>query len=213
MLKITEIYKSIQGEGLRAGFPCVFIRLTGCNLRCTWCDTEYGYQGGEDKSLQDILEAVKELSPCSLVEITGGEPLMQDETPALIELLLKNDYTVMVETAGAHDISVIPNEAIKIVDMKCPGSGMVERNDYKNLERLSKNDELKFVVADEADFVWAIDLIEKHQLLEKCPILVSPVFGKMSEETLAELVLASGLEIRMQLQLHKYIWDPEKKGV
>ena len=212
MLRVTEIYKSIQGEGSKAGFPCVFVRLTGCNLRCSWCDTEYGYNGGSEMPLDDILSSVAKFN-CSLVEITGGEPLMQDGTPQLVDLLLKNEYTVMVETAGAHDISVISEKAKRIVDMKCPGSSMVERNDYDNLNRITPHDELKFVVAGEEDFTWAVQLINKYDLINKCPVIISPVFGKVSEEKLATLVLDSGLNIRMQLQLHKYIWGPDKTGV
>ncbi|MCH2205996.1 MAG: radical SAM protein [Lentisphaerales bacterium] len=212
MLRVTEIYKSIQGEGSKAGLPCVFVRLTGCNLRCTWCDTEYGYNGGKDMPYEDILSEVAKLN-CSLVEITGGEPLMQSNTPELVELLLKNDYTVLLETAGAHDISVISEKVSRIVDMKCPGSGMLEKNDYKNLERLTSHDELKFVVADENDFRWAEELVKKHKLQDKCPLLVSPVFSKISEVELANLVLDSSVKFKFQLQLHKYIWGPEAKGV
>ena len=212
MLRVTEIYKSIQGEGSKAGFPCVFVRLTGCNLRCTWCDTEYGYNGGKDMSYEDILNEVAAQN-CSLVEITGGEPLMQPNTSELVELLLKKDYTVLLETAGAHDISVISEKVTRIVDMKCPGSGMVDKNDYENLNRLTANDELKFVVANERDFEWAESLVYKHKLEGKCTLLVSPVFGKLTEERLAELVLNSKINFKLQLQLHKYIWGPDAKGV
>ncbi|MCM8533015.1 MAG: radical SAM protein [Lentisphaeraceae bacterium] len=213
MLRITEIYKSIQGEGSMAGYPCIFVRLTGCNLRCSWCDTEYGYHGGKDMSLEAILKEVEAFSPCTLVEITGGEPLMQDETSSLVDSLLENSYTVMVETAGAHDISVISTKAKRIVDMKCPGSAMVERNDYNNLSKLTNNDELKFVVADKDDFEWAVKLIKEYKLEGKLPLLVSPVFDKISAEELAELVLQSKMNLKMQLQLHKYIWGPDKQGV
>ena len=161
---------------------------------------------------EDILSEVAKLN-CSLVEITGGEPLMQSNTPELVELLLKNDYTVLLETAGAHDISVISEKVSRIVDMKCPGSGMLEKNDYKNLERLTSHDELKFVVADENDFRWAEELVKKHKLQDKCPLLVSPVFSKISEVELANLVLDSSVKFKFQLQLHKYIWGPEAKGV
>ena len=212
MLRVTEIYKSIQGEGSKAGFPCVFVRLTGCNLRCTWCDTEYGYNGGKDMSYEDILNEV-DAQNCSLVEITGGEPLMQPNTVEFVELLLKKDYTILLETAGAHDISVISEKVTRIVDMKCPGSGMVDKNDYENLNRLTANDELKFVIADEGDFEWAELLINKYKLEGKCTLLVSPVFGKLTEERLARLVLNSKINFKLQLQLHKYIWGPDAKGV
>ena len=212
MLRVTEIYKSIQGEGSRAGYPCVFIRLTGCNLRCTWCDTEYGYNGGKDMSLADILEQVKKLS-CKLVEVTGGEPLLQDETPELIDSLLNENYTVLLETAGSIDISCVSEKVTRIVDMKCPGSGMVEKNLYKNLDLVTDKDEVKFVIKDRADFDWSLDLIKKHNLESKTQILISPVFGEIEEEKLADWLLESGITARLQVQLHKIIWGPDKTGV
>lgn len=212
MLRITEIYKSIQGEGSHAGYPCTFVRLTGCNLRCTWCDTEYGYNGGKDFSLSEILEKVKSLGS-NLVEVTGGEPLLQDETPQLVDLLLQNGYTVLIETAGSIDISCVSTEATRIVDMKCPGSGMEEKNYYKNLELVTDKDEVKFVIKDKADFDWSLKLIKKHSLEEKTQVLISPVFGEVKEEDLANWVLESGVKARMQIQLHKIIWGPDKTGV
>jgi 7-carboxy-7-deazaguanine synthase len=211
MLRITEIYYSIQGEGTKAGLPCIFIRLTGCNLRCTWCDTEYGYNGGSDMSHDDILSEIQQYN-CSLVEITGGEPLMQEETPVLVDLLLEKEYTVMVETAGSLDISVLSENVIRIVDMKCPGSGMSDKNDYQNLQRLTDIDELKFVLADKKDFDWSCDLIKKHKLHNR-EVIFSPVYGDLNLTDLADWILKSNLNIRMQIQLHKYIWGPDKTGV
>lgn len=212
MLRITEIYKSIQGEGSHAGYPCIFVRLTGCNLRCTWCDTEYGYNGGKDFTLEGILEKVSTLGS-KLVEVTGGEPLLQEETPQLVDLLLKNGYTVLIETAGSIDISCVSTEATRIVDMKCPGSGMTDKNFYKNLDLMTDKDEVKFVIKDKADFDWSLELIKKHELEEKVQILISPVFGELKEEDLANWVLESGIKARMQIQLHKIIWGPDKTGV
>jgi len=212
MLRVTEIYRSIQGEGRHAGYPCVFVRLTGCNLRCTWCDTEYGYNGGKDFEINDILQEVSSHNT-KLVEITGGEPLLQDETPQLVDLLLENGYTVLIETAGSIDISCVSEKAVRIVDMKCPGSGMLDKNLYKNLELVTDKDEVKFVIKDRADFDWAMSLIKEHDLESKTQLLISPVYGEMNEEKLTEWLLESGIDARMQVQLHKIIWGPEKTGV
>ena len=214
MLRVTEIYFSIQGEGRHAGIPCVFVRLTGCNLRCNWCDTEYGYNGGEEFELEEIQQKVRDVAPhCKLLEITGGEPLLQPDTPKLVDLFLADDYEVLIETAGSIDISPVSEKAVRIVDMKCPGSGMVERNDYQNLQRLTANDEVKFVIADENDFNWAYKIIKQYNLEEITQVLISPVFKVMSEKKLTELMLNSKINARLQLQLHKYIWDPETTGV
>lgn len=212
MLRVTEIYKSIQGEGSHAGYPCVFVRLTGCNLRCTWCDTEYGYNGGSDMTIDEVLNKVSELK-CNLVEITGGEPLLQEQTPELTRTLLSNGYKVLLETAGSIEISSISEEVIRIVDMKCPASGMTDKNLYKNLDLVTDKDEVKFVIKDKADFEWAAELISKHELDKKTNILFSPVFGDMNEEQLAEWVLESGIQARFQVQLHKIIWGPDRTGV
>ena len=214
MLRVNEVYFSIQGESTYTGLPCLFVRLTGCNLRCTWCDTEYGYYSGEDRSIDSILAELTKLAPqCKLVEITGGEPLLQAECATLVDKLIESGYKVLIETSGSVDISTVSDQAVRIVDMKCPASGMVEKNDYENLNRLTSQDEVKFVVEDQADFDWSIDLITKYKLVEKCTILISPVFGKIELETLANLILESKLAIRMQTQLHKSIWAPEKTGV
>jgi 7-carboxy-7-deazaguanine synthase len=212
MLRVTEIYYSIQGEGSKSGLPCVFVRLSGCNLRCSWCDTEYGFSGGKEMSCAEILGAVQKYN-CSLVEVTGGEPLMQTETPELVDLFLENEYSVMVETGGSLDISVLSDKTIKIVDMKCPGSGMSDKNDYENLQRLTAIDELKFVVADKKDFDWSCALIKKHQLENRDNLIFSPVYGEVELADLADWIMKSGLKVRLQVQLHKYIWGAEKTGV
>ena len=212
MLRITEIYRSVQGEGSHAGYPCVFVRLTGCNLRCTWCDTEYGYNGGKDLSLEQVLKEVSALNT-NLVEVTGGEPLLQEETPQLVDLLLENGYTVLIETAGSIDISCVSKKAVRIVDMKCPGSGMLDKNFYKNLDLVTDKDEIKFVIKDKADFDWAVNLIKRHDLESKTQILISPVYGEMDQEKLTEWLLESGINARLQVQLHKIIWGPDKTGV
>ena len=212
MLRVTEIYRSIQGEGRHAGYPCVFVRLTGCNLRCTWCDTEYGYNGGKDFEISDILKEVSSHNT-NLVEVTGGEPLLQDETPQLVDLLLENGYTVLIETAGSIDISCVSEKAVRIVDMKCPGSGMLDKNFYKNLDLVTDKDEVKFVIKDRADFDWAVNLIKEHDLEKKTQLLISPVYGEMNEEKLTEWLLESGINARIQVQLHKIIWGPDKTGV
>ena len=164
-------------------------------------------------SLESILEEVRKNEGCDLVEVTGGEPLMQEQTPELIDLLIQNGYTVLLETAGSIDISSLNRETIRVVDMKCPGSGMVEKNLYSNLDLMTEKDELKFVVRDKADFDWSVDLIHKHSLENKTQIIFSPVFGELEREKLAEWLMESGLKARMQLQLHKLIWGPDKKGV
>lgn len=212
MLRITEIYRSIQGEGRHAGYPCIFVRLTGCNLRCSWCDTEYGYNGGKDYSIDEILKKVSSYNT-NLVEITGGEPLLQEETPKLVDLLLENGYTVLIETAGSINISCVSDKAVRIVDMKCPGSGMLEKNLYKNLELVTDKDEVKFVIKDRVDFDWAVNLIKEHDLENKTQLLISPVYGEMDKEKLTEWLLESGINARLQVQLHKIIWGPDKTGV
>ena len=214
MLRVNEVYFSIQGESTYTGLPCLFVRLTGCNLRCTWCDTEYGYYEGKERSIESLIEELTKLSPeCKLVEITGGEPLSQSECSTLVETLLEKGYNVLIETSGSIDISTVSDQAVRIVDMKCPASGMVEKNDYENLNRLTKTDEVKFVIADKNDFDWSIKLIKEYNLCEKVTVLISPVFEKIGLQTLAELVIESKLPIRMQTQLHKYIWAPEQTGV
>ena len=223
---ITEIFKSIQGEGTRAGLPCIFVRLTGCNLRCTWCDTAYAFHGGTKYSVEEVLEQVRSLAGegagrVSLVEITGGEPLLQPETPALAERLLAAGYTVMIETSGERFVGVLPREVIKIVDVKCLDSGEPDTFDMANLDAVDSKDEIKFVIASRRDYDFARDFTARHRLAERVhQVLFSPVFvdpeGRwpgLNARELAEWILADGLPVRLGLQLHKFIWDPAMKGV
>ncbi|MGH9690336.1 MAG: radical SAM protein [Candidatus Acidiferrales bacterium] len=223
---ITEIFKSIQGEGTRAGLPCIFVRLTGCNLRCTWCDTEYAFHGGTRHSIEEILDKVRmlaggEMGRTSLVEVTGGEPLLQPETPTLARNLLDSGYTVMIETSGERFAGTLPREVIKIMDVKCPDSGEAGTFDETNLDAIDRKDEIKFVIATRRDYDFARDFATQHRLVERVrEVLFSPVFpgpsGRwpgLDARTLAEWILADGLRVRLGLQLHKFIWDPAMKGV
>jgi 7-carboxy-7-deazaguanine synthase len=224
---ITEIFKSIQGEGTRAGLPCVFVRLTGCNLRCTWCDTAYAFYGGTKASVDEVLEKVREVAGAeegprvSLVEITGGEPLLQPETPELAKRLLADGYTTMIETSGERFVGTLPREVIKIVDVKCPDSGEADTFEMRNLEALSENDEVKFVLSTRRDYEFAREFTLQHGLAGRVKqVLFSPVFedpqGKwpgLEPRELVEWILADGLPVRLGLQLHKFIWDPATKGV
>lgn len=211
-MRITEIYKSIQGESTYAGLPCVFVRTTGCNLRCVWCDTEYSFYGGENLSLDEIIVKIESYN-CALIEITGGEPLLQKETPELAQRLLETGHTVLVETSGERDISVLDRRVVKIMDLKCPGSGECDKNRWENLEYLQPNDEIKFVIKDRTDYDWAADVVRKHQLDERVHVLFSPVFGELPFVDLATWILEDNLKVRYQVQLHKFIWDPQAKGV
>lgn len=202
---ITEIFKSIQGESSYAGLPCSFVRTTGCNLRCVWCDTEYAFYGGKEMSIAEVLAAI-EPHHCMLVEITGGEPLLQPDVPELAAELLKRKHRVLVETGGALDISVLPSDVIKIVDVKCPESGMSEQMDWKNLGRLSPADEIKFVINSRQDYDWAVDVMKRHQLHEKNAVLFSPVHKNLPPEQLAGWILEDNLSVRFQIQLHKILW-------
>lgn len=213
-MRITEIFYSIQGESSFAGLPCVFVRLTWCNLRCTWCDSEYTFTGGTEMTVDEVMETVRGYG-CKLVEITGGEPLVQKrECSELVRRLCDEGFTVLIETGGSLDTSVLDSRAIKILDVKCPGSGEAERNYWPNLERLNPQDEIKFVIADRTDFDFALEVIAKYKLSNRQPhLLFSPVWGAVEFKDLAEWVLHSGVRARMQLQLHKYIWGPDTKGV
>ncbi|MBN1516591.1 radical SAM protein [Candidatus Sumerlaeota bacterium] len=212
-LAIYEIFQSVQGESTWAGLPCVFVRLAGCNLRCVWCDTDYAFTGGREMSLGEILEAVARLD-CPLVEITGGEPLLQKNCPALAQALIDAGYQVLIETSGALSIDVLPAGAIRIMDLKCPGSGECERNDWRNIELLAPRDEVKFVIADRADYEWARGVIREHALQQRCnAVLLSPVFGAIDPRRIAEWMLEDKLPARLQLQIHKIIWDPKQRGV
>jgi 7-carboxy-7-deazaguanine synthase len=217
-LRVTEIFHSVQGESTWAGLPCTFVRLTGCPLRCVWCDTAYAFHGGERMSLDDILERVRGLGT-PLVEVTGGEPLAHPNAFVLVERLLDQGFTVLVETSGAIDVAPLDPRAHKIMDLKCPGSGESHRNLWSNLDHLGAGDEIKFVVKDEADWRWAEHAIREHRLDERVrrselgALLVSPVWGEIDLEALAGWVLASGLPVRYQIQLHKLIWGAERTGV
>ena len=217
-LRVTEIFHSIQGESTWAGLPCTFVRLTGCPLRCVWCDTEYAFSGGDRVPLGEI-ETRVEAFGCRLVEITGGEPLAQRATATLARRLLDEGYTVLVETSGALDVGVLDDRAHRIMDLKCPGSGEAARNLWSNLDRLTGRDEVKFVVADLDDFDWAVGVVRRHRLAERLDegslgaLLVSPVWGMEDQDELAAAILASGLPVRYQTQLHKHIWGPDRAGV
>jgi 7-carboxy-7-deazaguanine synthase len=213
MLTVNEIFYSIQGESTRAGRPCVFVRLTACDLRCTWCDTPYAFTEGQKRSVSDVVDAV-EAYGCPLVEITGGEPLLQDDVYELMERLVERGRTVLLETGGHRPVDRVPGAVIKIVDIKCPGSGEAAANDWSNIARLTRQDEVKFVIADRTDYEFARDVIARHGLAERAgAILMSPVHGGLDPRLLSEWVLADHLPVRLQLQLHKYIWSPTTRGV
>ncbi len=211
-LIINEIFFSIQGESTRIGLPCVFIRLTSCDLRCAWCDTAYAFNEGTEMSIDEILKKVKEYE-CNLVEITGGEPLLQPNVHPLMKRLCDESYDVMVETGGHRDISGVDLRVKRIMDIKCPGSLMEKHNRWENIQLLTIRDEVKFVIVDEIDYNWAKDVIKKYDLAQRCTILISPVFGKIENRILAELILHDHLNVQFQLQMHKYIWDPTARGV
>ncbi len=229
---ITEIFKSIQGEGTRAGLPCVFVRLTGCNLRCTWCDTAYAFHGGKKMSVDEVMVRVDELAgrgaghsgadaAVPLVELTGGEPLLQEEIYPLAEKLVATGYTVMIETSGEKFVGRLPREVIKIMDVKCPDSGEADTFEMKNLEAVDSNDEIKFVISTRKDYEFAREFTREHRLSERVrQVLFSPVFddpeGKwkgLEPRQLVEWMLEDGLPVRLGLQLHKFVWHPATRGV
>ncbi|MCH7723042.1 MAG: radical SAM protein [Bacteroidetes bacterium] len=212
MLKVNEIYFSLQGESSRAGLPCVFVRLTYCNLRCTYCDTEYAFYEGEDRSVDEIINEVKKYG-CNLVEITGGEPLVQEESLNLMKKLCAEGFDVMLETAGNMPICNVDGRVNIIMDLKCPSSGMMKKNLYENINHLKETDELKFVIGDREDYDWMNEMIIQYDLNNKCKILVSVVFDKLEPLALVNWVLEDKLDVRFQLQMHKFIWQPETKGV
>lgn len=212
-LLITEIYKSVQGEAAYAGWPCVFLRLTGCPLRCRWCDTAYGFTGGETMSFEQILAKLEELA-CPLVELTGGEPLAQEGTVALMQELVQKGYRVLIETGGSEPIDRLPPETHIIMDMKCPDSGMMDRNRQENLNYLKASDEIKFVIASRADYDWAKAKVLQENLDSRFAVLFSAAFGLVKPQDLVEWMLADKLHrVRLNLQQHKYIWHPRAKGV
>ncbi len=212
MLKVNEIFFSIQGESSRMGLPCVFVRLTECNLRCTYCDTEYAFYEGTDRTLEHIIDEVRAYN-CNLVEITGGEPLLQEPVYDLMTRLCDLGYEVMLETSGNILTNKVDRRVRKIIDMKTPSSGMLKHNDYRNLELLTPTDEVKFVIGSRLDYDWAKTVIAEYDLSRKCTVLMSVVFGELAPQELAEWILADRLRVRFQLQLHKVIWSPETRGV
>ena len=213
MIKINEIYHSIQGESTSAGRRCIFVRLTYCNLRCTYCDTEYAFYDGKDISVQQVIDEVEKYN-CKLVEITGGEPLVQlEDCLDLMKNLCDLGYEVMIETGGSLPIKDIDTRVKIIMDLKCPSSGMEKKNLYENIQYLKKNDELKFVIGNREDYEWTIQIIKKNILQGKCEILFSVVFGELEPVELVSWILEDNLDVRFQLQMHKYIWHPETKGV
>jgi len=210
-LEVNEIFHSIQGESTWSGQPCVFIRLTGCNLRCAYCDTSHAYEQGRFMDIPEIVERVRRLR-CNLVEVTGGEPLIQAETPSLIGGLLDAGHTVLLETNGSIDIGVVDPRCIRIMDIKCPSSGMAGQNDLRNLKKLGVQDELKFVIGSREDYEFARDLLSTLPAA-RCKINFSPVFGSLAPRSLAEWILEDHLPVRLNLQLHKIIWGPEARSV
>ena len=211
-LKINEIYYSIQGESTYAGRPCIFIRLTYCNLRCTYCDTEYAFYEGKDMEIPEIMNEIQQWD-CNLVEVTGGEPLFQEECIDLLNDLVNSSYEIMLETGGSLSISDVPKEVIKIVDFKCPSSGMEKKNLWSIVDNLQPHDEVKFVLGNREDFDWAKDRITEYSLDKICTVLFSPTFGEMDPQQIVEWILAENLPVRMQMQMHKMIWNPDKQGV
>jgi 7-carboxy-7-deazaguanine synthase len=213
LLTINEIFYSIQGESTYAGRPCVFVRLTACDLRCAWCDTPYAFHEGRKHSLEEVLAAVEKIE-CPLVEITGGEPLLQNDVYPLMQSLIARGRTVLLETGGHHSTRSVPDSVVTILDVKCPGSGEAHRNDWSNLDRLRPRDEVKFVIKDRTDYEYARDVMTQHRLGERvAAVHLSPVHGVMDLRQLSEWTMADRLPARVQLQLHKYIWDPATRGV
>lgn len=212
-IKVNEIFYSIQGESSYAGYPCAFVRLSGCNLRCSYCDTMYAYEEGDELSIDTIIDRIASYR-CFLVEVTGGEPLLQKETPDLVKGFLQRDYTVLLETNGSLDIGKVDKRCIKIVDIKCPSSGEADRNDFGNLEKLTEADEIKFVIGNRGDYEYAKKVLNRYNL--SCSIKrihLSPLFERLPPEILASWILEDGLNARLSLQLHKMIWPNQDKGI
>jgi 7-carboxy-7-deazaguanine synthase len=212
LLKINEIFYSIQGESSLAGKPCIFIRLTYCNLRCTYCDTEYAFYEGKDMSIDDIIKEVSKYN-CKLVEITGGEPLVQKDVYSLMSSLCDMDYMVMLETSGSLSVEEVDKRVKIIMDIKTPSSGMMEKNLFENFKYLKRIDEIKFVIGNKTDYDWSKEIIAKYDLTNRFNVLMSPVFGELENISLAEWILGDDLDVRYQIQLHKYIWQPDTRGV
>jgi len=212
LLKVNEIYLSIQGESTQAGLPCVFVRLTYCNLRCTYCDTEYAFYEGKDYTIDQVIKEIGKYD-CQLVEVTGGEPLVQEECKDLMNRLCNEGYVVMLETGGSLPVKDVDQRVMIIMDFKCPSSGMMKKNLYENINYIKPTDEIKFVVGNREDYEWSKEIIEKYNLSSKCNILFSVVFGELEPVTLVGWILEDKLNVRFQLQMHKFIWAPDTKGV
>jgi 7-carboxy-7-deazaguanine synthase len=212
ILKINEIFYSIQGESSMNGLPCIFVRLTYCNLRCSYCDTEYAFYEGKDMTIDEIIKEVDKYN-CKLVEVTGGEPLVQDNVHLLMKRLFDSSYKVMIETGGSLSIKSIDKRVKIIMDLKTPSSNMSDKNLYENIDYLKPDDEVKFVIGNREDYEWAKEIIFKYKLVDKVTVLMSPVFDEIQNIDLATWILNDGLNVRFQIQLHKYIWHPETKGV
>jgi 7-carboxy-7-deazaguanine synthase len=212
VLKVNEIYHSIQAESSKSGLPCVFVRLTYCNLRCTYCDTEYAFYEGEDKSIAEIINEVKKYN-CKLIEVTGGEPLVQKECLELMKKLCDEGFDVMLETGGSLPIKNIDERVQIVMDLKCPSSKMEKKNLYENIAFLKPKDELKFVIGNREDYDWSKEIISRFDLQDKTEILFSVVFGELEPVILVDWILEDKLDVRYQLQMHKYVWHPETKGV
>ena len=211
-LKINEIYYSIQGESSYTGLPCIFIRLTYCNLRCTYCDSEYTFHEGNEMSINQIIKTIQQYS-CKLVEVTGGEPLVQKECITLLKKLIALDYEVLLETSGSLTIENVPKKVINIVDFKCPSSGMKKKNFWKNIDFLKPNDEVKFIIQNREDYDWTKRKIKKYKIDKKCKLLLSPSYNKIKEKEIVEWILNDNLNVKFQIQLHKIIWKDTTKGV
>ncbi len=212
LLKVNEIYYSIQGESSKAGLPCVFVRLTYCNLRCSYCDTEYAFYEGEEKTIEEIIAEVKKFN-CNLIEITGGEPLVQSESIELMTKLCDEGFEVMIETGGSLPIKDIDKRVMIIMDLKCPSSKMMKKNLYQNIDYIKKIDEIKFVIGSRKDYDWSKEIVDTYRLNDKCSVLFSVVFGQLEPVQLINWILEDRLKVRFQLQIHKIIWHPETKGV
>lgn len=212
MIKVNEIFYSIQGESTYSGLPCVFVRVTGCNLRCRYCDTQYAFEEGENLSLMKIQERVSHYN-CNLIEITGGEPLLQLPVVNLSSNLIEQGKTVLVETNGTQNIDYLPEPVVRIMDIKCPASGESDKMDWDNIDRLRTNDNVKFVISLREDFDWAVSIVRVYNLVDRATVLFTPAYGLLKPKILAEWMLDLSLPIRLNLQLHKYIWDPNQRGV
>lgn len=211
-LMINEIYHSIQGESSYTGEPCVFIRLTYCNLRCSYCDSEYTFHDGKELTINEIMRKIKKYS-CNLVEVTGGEPLFQKNCIFLLQRLIKEKYDVLLETSGSLSIQEVPEKVVNIIDFKCPSSMMMKKNLWENISYIKDKDEVKFVIADKKDYNWAKEKIKQYNLTKKCTVLMSPAYDEIESKKIVEWILKDKLNVRFQIQLHKEIWEPDKKGV